>query len=95
MCCNFCAYYAKPLKNCCDCCLYFADDTDKMKDKALELGRFQAFPQPPEGKLFAIADERDQISHDRICKLMDDILASAPRRVARPRKVSTFFTRSW
>ena len=49
--------------------------------------RINMFPPPPEGKLFEIDDERDDVAHERICELVDDTLASAPRRTDVLRKV--------
>ena len=38
------------------------------------------FPDPPAGTLFAMVDRRDEEAHERVGELLEDVLATAPRR---------------
>lgn len=44
------------------------------------------FPDPPDGMLFAIADNRDRDAHERLSELLEDVLATAPRRMSQGAK---------
>jgi hypothetical protein len=59
----------------------------EMEDDAEEgkldwAGNIIPFPEPPGGMLFAVADDRDRDAHERVSELIEDVLATAPRRIS-------------
>ncbi len=66
----------------------FASDAVKEDTPANpDLPQLTTFPELQPGVLFVMADEKDKIAHDKISEMIEDVLATAPRRTDQVHKV--------
>lgn len=73
--------------SCCLLTLLDAEIADNAEEELLRKSpQVIPFPDPPAGMLFATVDRRDEEAHERVGELLEDVLATSPRRRSSAKK---------